>query len=83
MYKFVKEIVAPIADKLCSTKPLKYSEIIEWDRRIREFSPIYDYEQEHDLYPFVTNAVTFLFTLYKEISTCQQFFTASLVDIPQ
>ena len=83
MYKFVKEIVAPIADKLCSTKPLKYSEIIEWDRRIREFSPIYDYEQEHDLYPFVTNAVTFLFTLYKEISTVRQSFAISLTDALQ
>ncbi|OCB91794.1 hypothetical protein A7U60_g938 [Sanghuangporus baumii] len=36
-YGFVKELLAPIAEQLCQTKPSKYSEILDLDRKVREY----------------------------------------------
>ncbi|KAL5480285.1 hypothetical protein ACEPAI_1555 [Sanghuangporus weigelae] len=36
-HRFVKEVVGPISEHLCLTRPIKYSEILDFDRRIREF----------------------------------------------
>ncbi|KAL5512403.1 hypothetical protein ACEPAG_3395 [Sanghuangporus baumii] len=36
-YGFLKELLAPIAEQLCQTKPSKYSEILEFDRKVREY----------------------------------------------
>ncbi|KAL5512411.1 hypothetical protein ACEPAG_3403 [Sanghuangporus baumii] len=36
-HRFVKDVVGPISEHLCLTRPIKYSEILDFDRRIREF----------------------------------------------
>ncbi|EJD00583.1 uncharacterized protein FOMMEDRAFT_91493 [Fomitiporia mediterranea MF3/22] len=36
-FRFMKEVMAPIAELLCLARPIKYAEVIELDRRCREF----------------------------------------------
>ncbi|THH11525.1 hypothetical protein EW145_g571 [Phellinidium pouzarii] len=36
-YRFIKEIIAPISEYFCLTRQSKYSEILEFDRKIRDF----------------------------------------------
>ncbi|KAL5480278.1 hypothetical protein ACEPAI_1548 [Sanghuangporus weigelae] len=36
-YGFVKELLAPIAEQLCQAKPSNYSEILDLDRKVREY----------------------------------------------
>ncbi|KAH8113139.1 hypothetical protein DFH11DRAFT_1878702 [Phellopilus nigrolimitatus] len=36
-YSFAKEIIAPISEQLCLVRPVKYSEIMELDRKLRDF----------------------------------------------
>ncbi|OCB89593.1 hypothetical protein A7U60_g3191 [Sanghuangporus baumii] len=36
-HRFVRDVVGPISEHLCLTRPIKYSEILDFDRRIREF----------------------------------------------
>ncbi|KAH8113174.1 hypothetical protein DFH11DRAFT_1511062 [Phellopilus nigrolimitatus] len=38
---FLRDVLSKIAQKLCSAKPLKYSEILELDQSLREFGPIH------------------------------------------
>lgn len=35
---FAKEIIGPVAEFMALAKPVKYSEVIELDRKIREFN---------------------------------------------
>lgn len=35
---FVKEVTGPVAEFMALTKPVKYSEVIELDRKIREYN---------------------------------------------
>lgn len=68
MYLYIKEIVAPLADKLCSVNAMKYSEIMNWDRKIREFSPPCTDESASEHRSDALSIASFLHTVYKEIS---------------
>lgn len=68
MYLYIKEVVAPLADKLCSVNAMKYSEIMNWDRKIREFSPPCIDETALEHRSDASSIASFLHTVYKEIS---------------
>lgn len=36
-YRFARDILAPISRTLCSVHPVKYKDILELDRKIRDF----------------------------------------------
>ena len=36
-YRFVKDTIGPVSEELSLARPIKYSEILDYDRRIREF----------------------------------------------
>ena len=35
--RFTKEVIGPIAQQMCLARVIKYSEILEFDRKLREF----------------------------------------------
>ena len=36
-HRFSRDVISKVTEKLCSAAPVKYSDILELDRRIREF----------------------------------------------
>lgn len=34
----MKEVLGPVAELMCQVRPVKYSEILEFDRKIRDFN---------------------------------------------
>lgn len=67
--RFCKEVVGPIAETLSEMRPIKYSEILEFDRKIREFdSPPFDFSQDDKADYF--NIQGHLWNIYRDIGMC-------------
>ena len=79
-HRFVKEIAGPISEHLCLTRPIKYSEILDFDRRIREFD-------DPPLAPSLSDPGTIgefrprLWALQKELSKSFPFIFLTLTEL--
>jgi hypothetical protein len=61
--RFAREVVGPISETLCLTRPIKYSEFLEFDRKVRDFdNPPLDLTENG-----VFNNKGHLWSLYKDI----------------
>ncbi|KAH8110132.1 fungal-specific transcription factor domain-containing protein [Phellopilus nigrolimitatus] len=88
-YRFGRDVLPHLTEKLCAARPLRYSEIIELDRRVSDFdvhphtrptgTPGPDVTPEfHSLYPLIT-------VWYKEMSLLfihRNFFARAMLESP-
>ena len=72
-YRFARDVLPKLTDKICSARPIKYSEILELDRLIRDF-------ELHPCSKRLFNAATFprdvrrLYMLKASFRTRNSFF---------
>ncbi|KAH8113147.1 hypothetical protein DFH11DRAFT_1510936 [Phellopilus nigrolimitatus] len=88
-HRFAKEITAPIAEQLCLTRRIKYTEIIELDRKIRDFEthpdmlrPSTSFDVDDD---FNVSLRRYMWGLFKEVSLLfihRNFFARALLERP-
>ena len=65
-HRYTKEILAPTAEYMGKVRPVKYSDILEYDRKIREF-PEYPEMKFDDNVPMSYNPRKLMWRRYKEI----------------
>ena len=61
---FCKEVIGPLAETITSVQPMKYVEVLEYDRKIREYDFIHDDEINES-----ANPTRYMWWFYKDIRT--------------
>lgn len=63
---FTKDVIGPLSEECGSARPLKYSEVLEYDRKIRDFKFLHDEKLDAN-----SNSMQYMWPFYKDI--CKLF----------
>ncbi|KAI5123022.1 hypothetical protein M0805_007643 [Coniferiporia weirii] len=84
-YRFTKEITGPVSEHLCLARPTKYSEILEFDRKIRDFEDHPFVKKPTSEYLKFIGTQQYTWSMFKEIVLImihRNFFARAMLEYP-